>query len=84
MRTLVTALVGLALVAAPKVCAADHSKDHQRHANRYHQHARPSTDRTPKYPDSSGWYPHDADKLPFGSVIWWDQMRRERRLGGAN
>ena len=23
-----------------------------------------------------------ADKLPFGSAAWWDQMRREGRLGG--
>jgi hypothetical protein len=24
----------------------------------------------------------NADKLPFGSAIWWDQMQREGRLGG--
>ena len=24
----------------------------------------------------------DVNRLPFGSAIWWDQMRREGRLGG--
>jgi len=23
-----------------------------------------------------------VDKLPFGSAAWWEQMRREGRLGG--
>jgi len=29
----------------------------------------------------SGYYEHDANKLPFGSERWRDQMRRENRLG---
>ena len=27
------------------------------------------------------YYEHDANKLPFGSERWRDQMRRENRLG---
>lgn len=34
------------------------------------------------YDDNSVWYPNNADKLKFGSRIWWDQMQREGRLGG--
>jgi hypothetical protein len=29
------------------------------------------------------YYVHDADKLPFGSARWWDQMQRENRTGGS-
>jgi hypothetical protein len=33
-------------------------------------------------PRSDGdWYEHDANKLPFGTERWRDQMRRENRLG---
>ena len=24
----------------------------------------------------------NAEKMPFGSMAWWEQMRREGRLGG--
>lgn len=34
----------------------------------------------PAYPDASGWFPHDANQLQFGSALWWDQMRREGRI----
>jgi hypothetical protein len=30
---------------------------------------------------SSDYYEHEADKLPFGTRRWRDQMRRENRLG---
>jgi hypothetical protein len=30
----------------------------------------------------NGYVQHDAEKLPFGSSNWWEQMRREGRLGG--
>ena len=29
----------------------------------------------------NGYYERLADKLPFGSSIWWEQMMRERRGG---
>jgi hypothetical protein len=32
-------------------------------------------------PYNSGYYVRDANKLPFGTSIWWDQMLRENRAG---
>jgi hypothetical protein len=82
MRTLVIVGVGLSLFSLPvsEVGAAGYSKTHQRHAKRYYRNVPSNIDRAPQYPDSSGWYPRDASKLPFGSAIWWEQMLRERRL----
>ena len=31
----------------------------------------------------ANYYVHDADKLPFGTARWWDQMQRENRTGGG-
>jgi hypothetical protein len=31
----------------------------------------------------SDYYQHWADKLPFGSRIWFEQMEREGRFGGT-
>jgi hypothetical protein len=82
MRTLVIVAVSLFLIAPPvsEVSAAANSKTQHRHAKRYLRHARPTVERQRTYPDASGWYPHDADRLPIGSAIWWDQMMREGRL----
>ena len=33
------------------------------------------------YNRSSDYYEHVANKLPFGTTRWRDQMRRENRLG---
>jgi hypothetical protein len=33
-------------------------------------------------PRGNGYREQLADKLPFGSNAWWEQMRREGRLGG--
>jgi hypothetical protein len=30
---------------------------------------------------TSDYYVHDANKLPFGSSRWWEQMLRENRAG---
>jgi hypothetical protein len=30
---------------------------------------------------TSDYYVRDADKLPFGTSIWWEQMLRENRAG---
>jgi hypothetical protein len=32
-------------------------------------------------PQASDYYVHDANKLPFGSSLWWEQMLRENRAG---
>jgi hypothetical protein len=31
--------------------------------------------------DRNGYVEHHADKLPFGSSAWWEQMLREDRAG---
>ena len=31
--------------------------------------------------NDNGYYVHDADKLPYGTSRWWDQMLREDRAG---
>jgi hypothetical protein len=44
--------------------------------------SRRRTHREPRaYNRSSDYYEHDANKLPFGTQRWRDQMRRENRLG---
>jgi hypothetical protein len=30
----------------------------------------------------NGYVEYYADRMPFGSSAWWEQMRREGRLGG--
>lgn len=35
----------------------------------------------PSIRSSGGYYVRDADKLPFGTSIWWEQMMRENRAG---
>ena len=37
--------------------------------------------RPPGWSAPTDYYVHDANKLPFGSERWRDQMRRENRLG---
>jgi len=80
MRTLIIVAAALALIAGPacNASAAGYSKAQKRHAKWY---LRPNVDRQRRYPDASGWYPHDANKLPIRSSIWWEQMRREGRAG---
>jgi hypothetical protein len=31
--------------------------------------------------DDANYYVHDADKLPYGTSRWWDEMMRENRAG---
>ena len=48
-------------------------------ASRRQAHGQP---RAHTFPNRSGdYYEHYADKLPFGTLRWRDQMRRENRLG---
>ena len=45
------------------------------------QAACPAPRRPPGWGAPTDYYVHDANKLPFGSERWRDQMRRENRLG---
>jgi hypothetical protein len=80
MRTLTSALV-LALIAslAAPAGAATYKKKHKRYSNQYE---RSYAARVARSSSEDGYYEHDANKLPFGSQRWWDQMQREGRLGG--
>jgi curli biogenesis system outer membrane secretion channel CsgG len=79
IKIAVALVIAMALVAgsACEVNAAGYRKVHKRHAisHYYLRYAAPQ-----RYPDASGWFPHDASQLQFGSALWWDQMRRENRV----
>ena len=87
MKTLVAAVAAVSLIAIPagEVNAESYSKAHKRHAHakRYIRHAAYHHGYEPRYPDASGWYPHDSSQLVVGTTAWWDQMQREGRLGGG-
>ena len=71
----IAVLVALLFVATPLSQAG--AKLYKRHAQR---HSSPYIVDKPGYRQTEGWYPHDTNKLPFGSAIWWQQKERE---GGA-
>jgi hypothetical protein len=70
-------LLGLSLLAlfalAAEAGATDKKKKAQRHAS---APAPTGTPRPDRYRELL------ADKMPVGSSEWWEQMRREGRLGG--
>ncbi len=77
---IVLVVVALSLLAgiAGEAAAATYAKKHKRYAKQPaagKEHAARSA-----RPDA--YVERDANKLPFGSAIWWDQMQREGRLGG--
>jgi hypothetical protein len=77
----VVAVAAMSLVTGSvcEVNAAGYPNSHKRHAKS--QYPEYTVRRyKPAYPDASGWFPHDANQLQFGSALWWDQMRREGRI----
>ena len=78
MKAAISAAMGLSLVAgfAAPADAGTRAKKHRYHATQGGQY---QTYR--RVPDAGDYYEHIADKLPFGSSIWWEQMMRERRGG---
>lgn len=70
-------LLGLSLMAlfalAAEAGASDKKKKAQRHASAPAPAATPRPER---------YHELLADKMPVGSSAWWEQMRREGRLGG--
>jgi hypothetical protein len=73
-----TALLMITTIATP-LAAAPNKKKHRHYAT---APWRTYAQRTARPPNESAYYEHDADKLRIGSQRWWDQMRREGRLGG--
>jgi len=74
MKAVISGLVGLSLLAgfAGAADAAPRAKKHRYYAT---QGSQSPVER------GNGYYERLADKLPFGSSIWWEQMMRERRGG---
>jgi hypothetical protein len=68
-------LVGVMGEAGAETSAKKHKRDAKKPAA-VPQYASARSTRSDSYVE------RDANKLPFGSAIWWDQMQREGRLGG--
>jgi hypothetical protein len=84
MKIVVVAVAAMSLMAgtAWEGAAANFSKSPKHHVKRhYPRYAAPNLGNKPKNPDATGWYPHDASQLPFGSARWWVQKQQE---GGSN
>ncbi len=81
MRIVLALAAALVLLAgiAGEAGAATYAKKHKRYAKKSVAGQEYSTARSTR-PDP--FVERNADKLPFGSAIWWDQMQREGRLGG--
>jgi hypothetical protein len=79
MRLMLASVAALSLLALPagEVSAKDQKK-------RASQAKKPATmqEHRPRAEAADAYIVREADKLPFGSAIWWDQMQREGRLGG--
>jgi hypothetical protein len=72
----IAALMSLALLATATAAAAQMQQKPPKYEGKKEQ-ARASP-----LPRGNGYREQLADKLPFGSSAWWDQMKREGRLGG--
>jgi hypothetical protein len=76
-RTWVAMITGLSLMAVPLWEAS--AKPPQRHGKSYVHHSLLYSAHARTYRQTDGWYERNADKLPIGSRIWWDEMLRENR-----
>lgn len=77
MKAVTCCLLGLSLITAISAPADAAS------GARKHRTAKPHG-RTQDYRQvhpRDDYHEYIADKLPFGSSIWWEQMNRERRGG---
>jgi hypothetical protein len=62
--------------------AAQKKKAHAKH-HRLAKVYTPRAEAERKF-DPDAYHEFDANKLPFGSSAWWQQMTREGRAGGGN
>ena len=77
MKVFVAIAVAASVVVGVADCAsAAQERKYKRNYNSYRY------DEGYGYRASPRWYPRSADKLPFGSRVWYDQMEREGRFGG--
>ena len=80
MRMVLAVVAALSLLAclAGEADAKTYAKKHKHDAKPASMQAHGSA--RSYSPDA--YVERDVNKLRFGSVIWWDQMLREGRLGG--
>jgi hypothetical protein len=79
MRVVVAGLGILSLIAGIAVGASAETPPKKRHKQAQAQVRQPSA--TAPLPKPDPYIERNADRLPFGSSIWWDQMLRENRAG---
>lgn len=82
LRALLTSLIALSLaggVAGPVGAEAQPKKEKLRAKSQI----RPSAESgAARYPLPDPYVELNASKMRMGSTAWWEQMRREGRLGG--
>ena len=81
MRIVVAALATLALIAAAAGDAGAQGHVKKRHKQAKAQVRQPAAVATQRSNAASDYIVRDANQLPVGSSIWWDQMLRENRAG---
>ena len=84
MRIVLAFLAALSLLAGVNdaAIADDKQQAKSEHPTQKPAAARQYSSARAATPPPDPYIERDASKLPFGSAIWWDQMRREGRLGG--
>lgn len=84
MRTIacLTGVLALTLCAAGPVAAQSEPKSQARQVRKAAPQYPADSQRAARPNETDGYREQLADKLPIGSQAWWDQMRREGRLGG--
>jgi hypothetical protein len=81
--TIAAALAG-GLTVTTAADAAPRGKRHAKaHAAKKHARRNEAPVSGASASDATSYYEMDANKLPFGSSRWWEQMMREGRLGGG-
>jgi hypothetical protein len=80
MRSVVAVLAVLALIAGPVGDADAQGTAKKRHKHAKAQLRQPAAGATQRS-NTSDYIVRDANQLPVGSSIWWDQMLRENRAG---
>ena len=78
MKSLLRALVALSLVtgvAGPAAAAEGYTKKKAQTKKHW---------RKPREPEAGTYYERDANKLPYGTRTWWEQMDREGRGGQSD
>jgi hypothetical protein len=74
------AFIGGLLGSALGEAQARKLEKHPQRSAKYHGYR--ANSRGSERQPSDGYMEMRADKMPFGSNAWWDQMQREGRLGG--